>query len=626
MTDYGRGSGSEPWHPEDPLFGDVYDQGYPQQHHQNPQQQGDWQDPYATGQQQHQQYPQQPQQGYPQQGYGYPQQQQSPQSQQGYQQTGYEGYDTGSYQTGQAGGYAQDPYGGGLPQDPYATGQQQHQQYPQQPQQGYPQQPQNLQQPHFQGQPGQQGMQPGQPGQQGMGQPGQPGQPGMGQPGQPGQPLQQGMRQPGQPGQSGQPGARPGAAPQGHPQEPGSRPLRPAPARTGEWDDEQSGDPTEHAFFANRDDDDDDAHAPEPTRTGGRRSGKSQPQQGKKRRSGCACVVVLAVLVGGVGGIGYFGYHMYESRFGPAPDYSGEGSGDVQVTIPAGASATTMGNLLKQAGVVKSVGAFTAAANKNPKGNFIQAGVYDLHKQMSGASAVTMMLDPKSQDAMIIPEGYRATRIYQQIDLKLHLKTGTTAAAAKGANLGLPSWAHGNVEGFLFPMKYSVGKSTKPVDVLKQMVAQASSEYQKDDLVGNAKKIGKTPEQVLTIAALVQAEAQQEGDFGKVSRVIYNRLDQGMKLEFDSTINYAMGRSTLNTSNKDTQFASPYNTYLHTGLPPGPIDNPGHNAIEAALDPTSGNWLYFVTVKPGDTRFTDSYAVHQKNVQDFNAYQKAHGG
>lgn len=102
-----------------------------------------------------------------------------------------------------------------------------------------------------------------------------------------------------------------------------------------------------------------------------------------------------------------------------------------------------------------------------------------------------------------------------------------------------------------------------------------------------------------------------------------------MKLGFDSTINYAMGRSSLDTSISDTKYPSPYNTYLHQGLPPGPIGNPGHQAIEAALKPTKGDWLYFVTVKPGDTRFTDSESEHSKNVEDFNKEQrnkKGNGG
>ncbi|WP_327292091.1 endolytic transglycosylase MltG [Streptomyces sp. NBC_01198] len=657
MTDYGRGSGSEPWHPDDPLFGDAYDrgQGYqqPQQQQPPPPQGGEWQDPYATGQHQQQypqqgtgQYPQQHQQQYPQQQYPaqqpqqgtgqYPQQQYpqqggygyDPGAQQPYDNGAHGTYDTGSHSTGgygndtgshstggygndtgshSTGGYGNDTgshsTGGYGNQDPYA-GQQQPDYYGQGG--GYQQQPQ---------QPQQYRQQPVGPGMQ---QPQQPGGPGMQQPQQGGQPGQPGRPAPGQ-GRLQQP------APGARPQEPGVRPLRTAPAETGEWDPEGEADPREHAFFSGHDDDDDD-DVPATGEAGGRRAGRNQPKGGKKRRSGCACLTVLLVLGGGLSGAVYYGYGVYQDHFGPAPDYSGEGTGSVQVDVPKGATLVIMGNLLKNAGVVKSVDAFTAAARNNPKGQSIQAGVYSLKKNMSAKSAVVMMLDPKSQSAMIIPEGWRATRIYAAIDSKLGLKTGTTAAQVKGVNLGLPAWAKGNLEGFLFPAKYSVGKSMKPVDIVKQMVNQAQAEYTRDGIEAAASKAGRTPLEIVEIASLIQAEAQEADDFGKVSRVIYNRLDQGMKLQFDSTINYAMGRSTLTTSNSDIHYKSPYNTYDNKGLPPGPIDSPGHQAVEAALNPTSGNWLYFVTVKPGDTRFTNNFATHQKNVQDFNDYQKEHGG
>jgi UPF0755 protein len=107
-----------------------------------------------------------------------------------------------------------------------------------------------------------------------------------------------------------------------------------------------------------------------------------------------------------------------------------------------------------------------------------------------------------------------------------------------------------------------------------------------------------------------------------VARVIFNRLERGMPLQMDSTINYALGRSTLRTSAKDTRLDSPYNSYQRMGLPPTPIDNPGEEAMRAAINPTPGNWLYFVTVKPGDTRFTADYAEHLRNVAEFNRNQK----
>jgi UPF0755 protein len=633
MSDYGHLPGPDPWYPDDPA---RQQQGGPYAQ----------QDPYGPGG-----HPQQhPQQGYdpygapvaPQQG-GWQQQpaaydpldpHQPPYPGAPYQ----DGYGTGDpYATG--GHPQQHPRQGFDPYDPYGQGQQQpapgpygdpHQQQgpygqqqeqpfdPYQAQQGYPQDGQGYQQ----GPP---------PGQQGYPQPQQEPQQGYAQQQDPGAPQYQ--------------------EPRYQEPEPGAEEPRPAPGRRRlpDWDDEEqpSGD-DEHAFFASgspgtetptrrgrsrdgrdsRDDRDGDGERGR----GGRRDGKREG--GRKRRGGCACLTVLLVLGGGVGGALYFGYHAYESRFGPPPDYSGQGGTEVQVTIPSGSTLTAMGNILKQAGVVKSVDAFTKAAGDNPKGTSIQAGIYVLRHQMAAKNAVTMMLDPKAQSVLIVSEGMRDSAVYTAIDTKLGLAKGTTAAVARkeSGSLGLPSWAghHANVkdplEGFLFPARYSVGSKTKPAALLKQMVAQAADEYQKDDVTGEAKSLGETPYQVVTVASLVQAEGLTDDDFGKVSRVIDNRIAKDMTLGFDSTINYAKGRSTLNTTSADTKDPSPYNTYNHKGLPPGPIGNPGHAAVLAALHPTQGDWLYFVTVKPGDTRFTASYAQHQKNVAEFNKYQREHGG
>ena len=159
------------------------------------------------------------------------------------------------------------------------------------------------------------------------------------------------------------------------------------------------------------------------------------------------------------------------------------------------------------------------------------------------------MLDPASQSGLIIPEGMRAKQIYHA-----HRQDARTSrrapprGAAKHADLGLPAWADGNPEGLPLPLALQRRQGRDPADVLEKMVERAKAEYAKIDLEAQAKKAGKTPEQIVIIASLVQAEAQEHEDFGKVSRVIYNRLDQNMLLGFDSTINYAKGRSTLDTS------------------------------------------------------------------------------
>ncbi|MGP3974755.1 endolytic transglycosylase MltG [Streptomyces sp. 8N114] len=641
MTDYGQGHGSQPWHPDDPLYGDQeWDGG------RQPEYQGGWNEIPQQGEYSGHPGPQQ----YAEQQYPHPQQQYGHNGWDGTQQAAHgtgqhydpsyaaqqhpghpvDPYGTGEYRTGEysTGEYPTGEYGtgeyptgeyhtGGYPTGNYSTGE-------------YPTGGHYTEYPSGEYSTGEYNTGNYSTGQYRTGE-------------YPTGEYSTGEYPTGEyssaeystgehPGYYAQQSGYPGGNPAVHPQQaPGQGPQQPpvpgpqqapvpgprqAPVPTADpdtgWD--PGPDQGEHAFFRDRDEELPEDYYDEDDDRGRRgREGGGRTRRGR----GCG-IVISAALVAGVGVVGYFGYDFYQTHFGPAPDYAGEGTGEVMVDIPDGASLSDMGAVLQKKGVVKSPGAFVDAAGDKS----IQAGTYTLRKKMSGASAVEMMLDPASQNGIIVAEGWRATRIYAEIDKKLHVAKGTTKKAAQSGGLGLPAWAHGKTEGFLFPSKYSVGKNSKPKDVLREMVKRAESEYARTGLEKKAKETGKTPEQIITIASLVQAEAQEDDEFGKVSRVIYNRLDKNMQLGFDSTINYAMGRSTLNTSVADTKYPSPYNTYLHKGLPPGPIGNPGHQAIEAALKPTKGDWLYFVTVKPGDTRFTDDPNEHQKNVEDFNKEQR----
>jgi UPF0755 protein len=157
------------------------------------------------------------------------------------------------------------------------------------------------------------------------------------------------------------------------------------------------------------------------------------------------------------------------------------------------------------------------------------------------------------------------------------------------------------------------------------MVATANEKFNGAPIAAGAQRNAMNVYQAVTIASIVQAEAATRADMGKVARVVFNRLERGMPLQMDSTINYALGRSTLRTTAGDTRIDSPYNSYQRMGLPPTPIDNPGEEAMRAAINPPPGDWLYFVTVRPGDTRFTADYAEHQRNVAEFNTHRKKDG-
>lgn len=588
MTEYGRGPGSEPWHPEDPLYGDPGWGGQQPHHGQN---QPGQQDQYGQNQQQ-----------YGQNEYGAQQ-----------QYGGQQGYPQQAQYGNQQDPYQQDPYGQqasyGGQHDPY--GQQQDQQQGSYDQQQYP---------------GNGGWDTGQ---------------------QHAMPYGVNAADP-YADQQAAAGYGPEAdyysTPDAYPppQPPGRRAA--AVPEQAEWEPEPEAD--DHPFFSDgpdegradgrsggraggrRDDgaddlDDDSDHE----RADSRRGGRGRTKKQKKGRSGCACLVLSVVLVGGVGGVGYFGYQFWQDKFGAPEDYAGAGSGSVEIEVPKGAVGSEIGNILVRNGVVKSQGAFIAAQNGHEKGKSIQEGTYILKKGMSARSALELMLDPKSRSNFMVTPGQRNITVYTAMDKRLGLKAGTTAGIArtKAESLGLPDWADDNpkikdpLEGFLYPGTYAATKGAKPEDILKKMVAEATAAYEKAGFQEKYKKLKlDSPFELVTIASLVQAEGISHDDFRKMAEVAYNRLASKTnetvgKLQFDSTYNYLTGQSKTKISRKDVQGnTDPYNTYHWQGLPPGPIGNPGAEAISATLDPTDDGWMFFISLDDKTTKFTKTLAEHEK--------------
>ncbi|MER7756041.1 endolytic transglycosylase MltG [Kitasatospora sp. NPDC097643] len=591
MTDLGRGygpQGSEPWHPGDP--------GYGGQQPVLGQQDGQWQQHQQYSQQGQQgQQVQQPygemQQGYPQQSMGqqgYPQQQMA---QQGYQQQGYQG-------------------GQQYPQQQMSQQQMSQQGYPQQqmPQQGYGQQQAMPQQ----GYPQQQGYQQ---------QPGMPQQPGTAQQAAPAPAPAQAAPAPSGPGPDGIDWEAEAAA-----LEAGAAPVGAHEAAEEEWDDhaeayhedgghhEEPGQPEEVGFLGEEDN--------------SRDAQKKRKEKGKKsgRRNGGACLLVLLVLLGAMGGAGWWGYGFYKDHFGPPPDFTGEGTGSAQVEVKPGAFGAQVGLVLKNAGVVKSVEAYSKACDNEPKCKTIQPGFYAMKKEMSASAALQALIEQAGGAALVLPEGLNSTEIYAKIDDKLKLQKGTTANVAKAqvASLGLPDYAKGNIEGFLWPTRYNIAEGMKPEDLLKQMVKNATEKYA--NLDGQAAKAGlKNGYEVLIEASILQREGNNTADFAKMAKTIQNRLanepETHHTLGMDTTLQYSLGRKQLDKKDMDDA-SNKYNTYRNPGLPPGPISNPGDDAINAVLNPADGKWLYFIAMSPTETRFAETSKEHYANVE---AYCKAAG-
>ena len=358
---------------------------------------------------------------------------------------------------------------------------------------------------------------------------------------------------------------------------------------------------------------------------------RDDEQRRRRRHLGSCLAVILAVAV--LAGAAVFatvaGMDSVRGLFAGPPDYSGSGQGRVLFEVREGDTSTAIGRNLKDDGVVKSVDAFTQAASKDSRSRGIQVGFYEMKKQMSASSALSVLVDPNNlvQSTVTIPEGARVRDIVDLIVKHTHISRGEVVKALSNPNsLGLPAEAHGNPEGYLFPATYSVRPDETAKELLTEMVSKAVQVTDSLNVKSEASKLGLTSEQALTVASILEYEANRTQDYPKVARVIYNRLHKKMALQLDSTVSYASGRQgDVWTTAAERASSSRYNTYRHRGLPPGPIGSPGEATIKAALHPASGNWLYFVPdYQHHTTLFTSSYKQHLRNVAKLQQYCQTH--
>ncbi|TDC70503.1 endolytic transglycosylase MltG [Actinomadura sp. GC306] len=374
-----------------------------------------------------------------------------------------------------------------------------------------------------------------------------------------------------------------------------------------------------------------DGRPPPEERPGGKDKRRTRKQQKRRRRNGrAAALFAMAFLVAIFGTGGVLGYAWLDDKWNP-PDYAGQGTGSVTVQIKDGASGAVIGKALEEHEVVKSSRAFVKVFQTETRASSIQPGFYQMRQRMSSAAAMALLLDPKSRaDTQItIPEGRRAVEVFELLAKKTGIPVKEfEAAAKKPEGLGLPPYANNRVEGYLFPGRYDLDPNGSAGQILKQMVDRFNEQAESDDLIGKAREAGMKPGTVVTLASLIQAEGARPSDLPKVSRVIYNRVDQDMPLQFDSTVVYALGKRTLTVTNEDLKYDSRYNTYKYKGLPPGPIGNPGSAAMEAALNPKPGPWLFFVTTDPdrGITKFAATYEQQLELEKEFRAWQRENPG
>lgn len=361
---------------------------------------------------------------------------------------------------------------------------------------------------------------------------------------------------------------------------------------------------------------------------------KDWTETSRRVKSALAVLVSFAVIIaGGWWAAGTVGEILGSVVSGD--DYQGPGEGEVEVIIPPGTTLDEIGSILHDAEVVASTWAFDQAARENPESTKVQAGTYVLKKRMRAADALQAMLDSgiKGGKKFLIREGLRlgeqVTELSKQTDIP---EEAYREALTKPDVYGLPDYAKGNPEGFLFPDTYEMSGSD-PNAALKQMTANFKRKANEVQLEARAQDMNRTPLELLTVASIIEAEVRRPEDRPKVARVLYNRLESNppMKLQLDTTVEYAVNKprgTGATTTDAERANPSPYNTYVHDGLPPGPISGPGKSAMEAAANPAEGTWKFFVAINldTGETAFADTFAEHQENVKKFQAWCQANPG
>ncbi len=337
--------------------------------------------------------------------------------------------------------------------------------------------------------------------------------------------------------------------------------------------------------------------------TGTRRASRRDSARRRRLRRRRAIFTVLALLIAVA--VAVTAAVTLHTSSASTQDYTGTGTGVVVIQVQPGDGVDAIASTLLGKGVIGSTGAFATAAAGNAKSSQIQPGYYRLRSHMSALSALNLLLDPSSSisEKLVIPEGLIENDVVTRLVTALGVsKAEVQKAVSDVADLvpGGYTAAKGNVtslEGFLYPLTYNFDPGTSAQEAVQQLVSSFISEDRSIGFASGAAKIGITPYEALIIASIAQAEVKFPEDAPKVARVIMNRLAADQPLQVDATSAYAAKEQGLDVANVTySTLDTPYNTYTHAGLPPTPIGNPGETSLQAAINPTPGDWLFYVNI------------------------------
>lgn len=360
------------------------------------------------------------------------------------------------------------------------------------------------------------------------------------------------------------------------------------------------------------------------------RARRAAKKRKARRRRRAAIVVLVSLLV--VAGAGYVISQNVTSLFGfdnplEAKDFEGPGTDPVDVVIEPGSTGRDMGAALVDAGVVASTAAFVEAFEDNPSAGTIQPGTHTLLKGMSAEYAVARLVanDSRVETKITIPEGWTVERVLEQTSSVTGIPVEEfKTAMGDTAATGLPAEANGNYEGWLYPTTYVLEPDeTTATGIIQRMVGQTVMKLDEAGVPAADRQA------VLIKASLIEREAKFTPDRPKMARAIENRLERGMALQIDAAVAFGLGKPGTELTRDDTKNPdNPYNTYVHKGLPPGPIASPSAESVQAVLNPEPGDWIFWVAVnlETGETKFASTWEGHEENVAELRRWEAENAG
>jgi UPF0755 protein len=355
---------------------------------------------------------------------------------------------------------------------------------------------------------------------------------------------------------------------------------------------------------------------------GGRtpQAGRTGPPGGRPHVARLVALGVLLVFV--LAGLWFLG-----SLFQP---FKGNGGERVRVQVPRGLGVGQIGDLLEQRGVVKSAFFFSTRARVSGRSSSLKPGSYVLRRDMPYGAALDQLEHgtPPNIVVVTIPEGRSRKEVAPLV--KGRLKGSYIAATRRSSAINLRDYGARrarNLEGFLFPATYQLKRGHSVSELVDRQLAAFKQKFRGVSM-GYARSKNLTPFEVLTIASLVEREAQVPAERPLIASVIYNRLKQGIPLGIDATVRFATGNWTRPLRESELRNPSPYNTRRNSGLPPGPIGSPGLASIQAAAHPKRSKYLFYVVKPCGNGRhsFSATDAQFQRDVRRYNDARAKRGG